>query len=219
METLFNPDNPFWNFIGKIVGICVLSMVFTLCCLPIVTIGPACAAMYYAVVKSIRRERSYYITEFFRAFRENLKKGIVANLILLTLAVMMFLTDVPLILSYLNTGELNNIISTVLFLAKLILLLGVSCWIYPLMSRFDQRLTALFGYSLLFLVRNFFSSMFGILTLFVAIVLVVVEPLLLAIVPGTAALLISFCLEPVLQKLCGDPEGDPSLQDLWYLGR
>lgn len=218
METLFNPDNPFWSFIGKIVGICVLSMVFTLCCLPIVTIGPACAAMYYAVVKSIRRERGYYITEFFHAFRDNLKKGIVANLILLALAAMMFLTDVPLILSYLSTGKLNNAISTILFLAKLALLLGVSCWIYPLMSRFDQRLTALFGYSLLFLVRNFLSSICGILILFVAILLIVFEPLLLAIMPGTAALLISFRLEPVLQKLCGEPEDDSS-QDLWYLGR
>ena len=218
MNSLFNPNNPFWNTVSKIIGLCVLSMLFTLCCLPIVTIGPACAAIYYAVVKSIRRERSYYITEFFRAFRDNLKRGILVNLILLALTVMMLLTDVPLMVGYINTGKMNNTISALLFIAKLVLLLGVSCWIYPLMSRFDQRTTSLFGYSLLLLIRNILTSIYGILILFFSLVLIIIEPLFLAVVPGTATLILSFRLEPVLQKLCGEPTDDSS-QDMWYLGR
>ena len=219
MNTLFNPDNPFWNTVGKILGLCVLSMIFTLCCIPIITIGPACAALYYAVVKSIRRDRGYYVSEFFKAFRDNLKKGIPITLILLALAAMLLLTDIPLILGYINTGTTNNVFSLVFFLLKLVLLLGVSSWICPLMSRFEQKIPALFGYALLFMVRNILTSLVVIAFLFLVIFTIVYEILFLAIVPGLAALLISFSMEPALQKACDRTEVDEATQDLWFLGR
>ena len=219
MNTLFNPDNPFWNFVGKIVGLCVLSMLFTLCCIPIVTIGPACAALYYAVVKSIRRERGYPATEFLHAFRDNLKKGIPITLILLALAAMLFFTDIPLIFGFINTGTINNTLTLVLFILKVVLLLGVSAWIFPFMSRFEQKIPALFGYALLFMIRNIFSSLVLIVFLVLVIFVIAYEILFLAFVPGLAALLMSFTIEPTLQKACDRSELDESKEDLWFLGR
>ena len=41
MGNLFNMDNFFFRFMGKFFDAAVLSIVFTLCCIPVITIGPA----------------------------------------------------------------------------------------------------------------------------------------------------------------------------------
>lgn len=134
LQSFFNYDNPFWNCIRKCFNLFVLSIVFTFFCIPIFTIGPACAALYYTVVKVIRRERSYCIKEFLHAFKSNLKQGIIVHLILLILTVMMFVTDIPLMMSFINTGNTFDTVLLVLFIVKAVLLLGMICWIYPVIS-------------------------------------------------------------------------------------
>ena len=84
MSKIFSVDNKFFTTINKIVDMMWLSILWSLCSLPLlfllftfmveqqivlllivllpiafITIGPASAALYYAIVKSVRRERSY----------------------------------------------------------------------------------------------------------------------------------------------------------------
>ena len=129
LQSFFNPDNAVWSFINKIIDLVVLSLLFTLCCLPIVTIGPACTALYYTAVKCIRRHRSYSAKEFFSAFRTNLRKGIIIHLILSAFTAMMFVVDVPLILTFINTGKVGDTVLVIFMLLKAVLLLGMICWI------------------------------------------------------------------------------------------
>ena len=79
MGNLFNMDNAFFSFISKVCDIMILSTVWILLCIPIITIGPASTALYYAVVKVVRRERGYLLREFFRSFKMNFKRGTAAN--------------------------------------------------------------------------------------------------------------------------------------------
>lgn len=128
LQSLFNPENAFMCFMNKIIDLVLLSLVWLVCCIPIITIGPACAALYYAVVKAVRRQRSYPVREFWRAFKSNFKKGILFEGIWLILGGMMLCTDLPLVLTLLDTGKVQNVILLVLFAAKAILLLGTACW-------------------------------------------------------------------------------------------
>ena len=68
MSGFFNLDNPFFSIMGKIFDMMVISVVYILICIPIITIGPATTALYYVVVKLIRRERGYVFSEFFKSF-------------------------------------------------------------------------------------------------------------------------------------------------------
>lgn len=49
--------------------------------MPVVTIGPAAAALYYTVVKCTRRRESGAFGYYFRSFRANFKPGLWAGLI------------------------------------------------------------------------------------------------------------------------------------------
>ena len=44
-RSFFNPENPFFRFTGRVLDIMVLSVLWLVCSLPIVTIGPASAAL------------------------------------------------------------------------------------------------------------------------------------------------------------------------------
>ena len=50
---LFRYDNPFIVMMVRIANMMIVSFFWVLCCLPVVTILPACAALYYTVNKVI----------------------------------------------------------------------------------------------------------------------------------------------------------------------
>ena len=75
MNKLFDINNPFFKFMSKFFDLMVLSLIFTVCCIPIVTIGPAITALYYSTVKNVRRDRSYAYKEFFHSFKRDLGRA------------------------------------------------------------------------------------------------------------------------------------------------
>ena len=89
LESLFNPENALMCFINKIIDLVVLSILWTLCSAPLVTMGAASAALYYALTKSVRCQRGHAAKEFWRAFKSNLKRGILFELVWAALAFMM----------------------------------------------------------------------------------------------------------------------------------
>ena len=70
--------------IGNIIGI---SLLFLVSCLPVVTIGAACAALYSTVHRVIRHDRDTLWSNYWRAFRTYFKKTTIMWLILLVLIV------------------------------------------------------------------------------------------------------------------------------------
>ena len=63
--------NVFSDLLGNIGQLVVVSILWAFCCFPIFTIGASSTALYYSVVKVIRRGRSNTIEAFFQAFKEN----------------------------------------------------------------------------------------------------------------------------------------------------
>ena len=51
MGKIFNINNPFWTFMGKLVDVVVLHFIWLVCSLPVVTFGASTTALYYALLK------------------------------------------------------------------------------------------------------------------------------------------------------------------------
>lgn len=215
LESLFNPENAFMCFINKIIDLVVLSILWTLCSAPLVTMGAASAALYYAVTKSVRCQRGHAAKEFWRAFKSNLKRGILFELVWAALAFMMLVTDVPLVTTFLDTGKVQNVFLLILFAVKAVLLIGAACWYYPMISRFEQGVWKTAEAAVFTMLRHALRSIFVIVLTVFAVSLLVAEPLLLAIVPGVSAWLLSFLQEPVFRALYDSAEV-PEDDDPWY---
>lgn len=73
--SFFSINSPIYRFMVKITDILVLSLLWLLCSLPIVTIGASTTAAYYVGLKLVVNEENYVSKMFFKAFRDNFLKG------------------------------------------------------------------------------------------------------------------------------------------------
>ena len=64
-------ENPVIAFLNKMADLILLNLIFLLCCIPVVTIGPAITALYAVSLRSVRYGDGYVIQTFFRSFKQN----------------------------------------------------------------------------------------------------------------------------------------------------
>lgn len=153
---VFDPENLFWRLISKGVDFVGLGLLWTALCLPIVTIGPASAALYYTVVKTFRQKETGAFGVYLKAFVANLRSGVLATLICLPAA---FLLAYGYAVLYVH--RLAGM-GTVMFVAYYLVLLipaGLVCYLFPLMARFEFRLKDLFRTAFALTLRHLPSTL------------------------------------------------------------
>ena len=73
--SIFNMDGPVFRFLNKMADLCILNLIFLLCCLPIITIGASVTALYSVTLKMSRDQEGYIARSFFKAFKANFKQA------------------------------------------------------------------------------------------------------------------------------------------------
>lgn len=216
MGNLFNMDNAFFRFMGKLFDVVALNLVFIIVCIPIVTIGPAVSALYYASVKSIRRDRSYPIKEFFKAFKRDFKQSFIVGLILVLAAAIIYV-DIRFVVDYIKN---DFTAMRYVYLVIGLVISFISVYIFPLISRFSLKISGLFRLSFYLAIRHLLTTIVSIILLFGGFVLVYISAgLALLFVPVLVNLLISIMMEKVLIKCMDMVQTDENYEnkDQWYL--
>jgi uncharacterized membrane protein YesL len=150
MNHLFNLDNPFFTAMGKVADLFILNMVFLLCCIPVITIGPALSALFYVTLKMVRNEESYIVRSFFHSFRQNLKQGILIHLIMLLVGCIL-LADYRIIGQM--DGSFTNVIR-IIIMAMTVLYALVFLYIYPVLAKFYNTIKNTFRNAVLMAIRH-----------------------------------------------------------------
>lgn len=83
LRGIFDPENGFFRTLSRMVDVVGLSLLWVALSLPLVTFGPACAALYHTVTHCVVRQGDSTYLTFFRSFRANLRVGIPAGLLVL----------------------------------------------------------------------------------------------------------------------------------------
>ena len=218
MGNLFNVDNPFFTTISKICDILFLSVVWLILCIPIITIGPASTAMYYAVVKVIRRERGYLFREFFKSFRMNFKRAAIMGVILtITFAVLFF--DISYSWQLMNAKASKGSLLFGVFIALTFLALSFTIYVFPILSRFEMTVKQLFRATVFMSMRHILFTLVMAVVTVASAILIFLIPFLIFFLPATTVLLNSFLMEKVLKKYMPQSEGsgEETGKDEWYL--
>lgn len=185
--------------------------------LPVVTIGPASCALYYTVVKVVRRKRETVFRAFFYSFRQNLRQGVAVTLIYAVWAGMMagiiggYQRDtVP----YLN----GNILVILLVLTGIPFLLTI-VYIIPVISRFSMKLSGQFQFALVLAVKNLPYTVYLIFLMGLAALILYRFTSWVFVLPGFYALISSFIVERILvgyMKKEGRSFGQLD-EEAWYM--
>jgi uncharacterized membrane protein YesL len=201
---------------SKAVDLIIISLYWLVLCIPVITIIPATAALYYAAVKGVRRDRSNITREFFKAFKLNLKQGMCISGIYIVLGIMLyscydFARGVKA-----GTG-LGPLYYTLTIVVSIVLAM-VTLYLIPVLSRFELKTTNVFRLSLYFAARNLKTLIPLAITLGAAVAVVYCVPPFLCIIPGVYCILLSYSVEAALKKYIEEntkPEENQS--DLWYM--
>lgn len=227
MGEFFSSEGPLIGFLQKIGTLIVLSVLFILCSLPMVTIGAAASALYYAVAKSVRRERGYPTKEFFRAFKRNLKNGTVLTVIFGGFAALILYNREVLwqasagereMLSEFMMGSSDGGALTlyVIYDGILIFLAMLAVYLFPVLSRFAMKLSDIVKLSFVMSLRFFYFTILLVAGTSILLYLqwkVLPMPTIL-LLPGGWTYLSSYLLEKAMKKYIPAPkEGE----DAWYL--
>lgn len=181
---LFNYNNPVIKLMVKLANMVIVSFYWVVCCLPLVTILPSCAGLYYATTRVVFREgNGNGVTKaFFEAFKDACKPGILLSVIADGVAVLIYLG----IITGLQVWRESLFWAFYLAAGLLIAFLLVSALIFlgPVLSRFSAGAVTVLRLALYFSGRRIFRSILYVFLLAFMVYIIGFFPLLLLIVPA-----------------------------------
>lgn len=211
-----NSNNSSFNFMdafGRFSDLLLVSIVFFISCIPLVTIGPAITSLYHTVVKSIRRERGKVLDVYFSCLRSNFKQGFLLGLICVGYLII-GLADVYLLQVY---GHMHNAVQffymvTWLYMLPLALIFP---WLFSYLSRFNDTIGHILKSALILCVTKIGVTLLCLLILAVGVFICCLVPLFIPLVPGPLCLLLSKQTEPVFKQLTQNQPVAHGIDD-WY---
>ena len=195
----FDPENTLWSWIGRIPEIIILSALWVLMSLPIITMIPASIALYDAMARNVRPDEKGAYRRYFRTFWQELGRGILMSLLWLVIAAVLF---VGFRILQRQAGESQSwAIYALVYQVLSLLPLGVFLWVVPLESRFVYPFGLLHKNAIVMMLSYLPRTFLMLVLTVAAFVGCWYCPFVLAFVPGLLMLLISIPVEKVFNKM------------------
>ena len=201
MNGFFKYDGPFITMMTRVGNLMIVSILWVLTCLPVITVIPASAALYHTVVKVVREKGKGVVKDYFVNFVANLKQGIIFSMIVLIsgaiLAYSLYIgyqMESVLGFLYFGFGVFLAIIWAITVL-----------YIPPVLSRFEGSIGELLKMAMYLPSKNMFHSLFCLALLALIIFLTDFYPIVLMFTPGVFVDLVAGGVEKRLKVF---EEGD-----------
>ena len=154
-ESGMNYDNIFIRMLSRVGDAMLLSILFVLSCVPIITIGAAFTSLYYTAMKGISGDDGYIWKFYTRSFKQNFKQATGMWLLFL---VAFFILSVDIwfwMTQWKATG--NALAKPFLFVSVVLLTLAVMTFIYTfaLQAKFDNSWKVQLRNAFLMSIKNF----------------------------------------------------------------
>lgn len=195
---MYNYDNFIFNTINKLWDCLVVSLLWLVSSLPIVTLGASTTALYYAINKAVRQNEGKVWQAYWHAFKDNFKQSTV---------IMLLYTAILAAIGGLSFGAYHWIgdpSARVFVLTFLAVIAGTLMMI----ELFTLAYTARFSFPTKRIIKNgalinLLNMQWGIVLFFVLIVallLCIFVPLISFTMPGFVAWIAASFLEKVFRK-------------------
>ena len=209
MDKFFGLEGPLISFLDKCGRVVILSVLWVICSLPLFTLGASSTALYYSITKTVRKERSSSVREFFKSFGRSFKRSIPFTIIFL----------VGMFVLYLDTaiwaGKKTKMafVSMNVCIVLMLILVAFSGFVFPVISRFilGFKDTARFTAFLTF--RHLPVSLALVVMAMILAIGTWSFFLNLVYLPGVLCLIASVMIENVLKKYIPKPDEG---EEVWY---
>lgn len=199
-------ENKLFFWLTKIGDFFCLSLVWLLCCLPVVTFMPACIALYDSVAHCVHGDEEGAVRRFFRTLKAELLRGLLLSV--LWLAVGFLLTWGYSILYQLGKQDPTIATYSLVYLCTLCIPLGILTWMIPVESRFEHSFFSLIRASAVYAIAHLPTTVLLVLLFAVTAVLLFFFPVLTALLPAITVTVQGWFIERVFKKYIPNEEVD-----------
>ncbi|MBO4927326.1 MAG: YesL family protein [Clostridiales bacterium] len=170
----------FYSAGDKLGDIMLLSLCWVATSIPLVTMGPATSALYYAVHKRYAEKSETPVRDFFHSFKQNLLQGIILTIILILYA---GITAFNILFAWKGFGDVK-LPSWYLPIAILLALPFIFCvpYVFPYLARFKNNVGSTLFHSFTF------STMYARHTLLMWLFMILSLALMIFFFPSLAIL-------------------------------
>lgn len=186
MKAMFSYDSPVWKFMGRLLDFLVLTVLWVMTSLPIITMGTATAAVYDITLKMTQDQEEYLVRMYFKTFAKMFAQTTKAWLVLLAAGAVLF-GDIAFCLQS-HTPAASVLLSATLLITAVFLMTAV--YLFPVMTWLDAGISRYFKAAFYLSLRYFGWTVLILVTGMCLLVLgiFVFWPLLLIAVGLTAYL-------------------------------
>ena len=134
---IFSYDNKFFQTLNLILDFVVLSLIWAISSLPIITMGTATTALYHTVDKVFRREEGGLWKEYWRVFFRDFKRATGLWLVFLLIATVL---AANCFLAFTFSWD-NGSLQVLMQIAAVFLVAVIAGWVqfwFPYLARFDD---------------------------------------------------------------------------------
>ena len=137
----FRGDSAYTQIMTKIFNIFWLSILWLLCCIPVITIGASTIALYYVMLKLVKDEETTVTREFFHSFKQNFLQSLPVTVIVLVVVVV-------LVADFHILGAAGRA-QGASFMYGFCIVLGIICaavfsYVFPLLAKFENTVKKTF---------------------------------------------------------------------------
>lgn len=194
-----DPDSNLYTALNRFCDLVFLSFFWTVCSLPVVTIGASSAALYRAAVESFRYDEGSTVSDFFHYFKQNVKQSIPLSLICVFWAAFV-------VVAYIFSRSLGirtpfGFLYLILSVLAAFLLVSSMMWMFPVLSRFEMKTLEICKIGLLFSAGDILPTILMDIVFALFCWGVYAVPALIFFLPCSFALFCSIFVEPYLNKV------------------
>ncbi len=201
----------FVEFLHRFWQLVLLNLLYILACIPIITIGPATAAMNYVCRNFSQAKPVFFFSDFIEKCKEHFKQGVIVWLIQLGVGALLTGSFLSWTDSAFNVSSTFRTVAViVIFIFGYLLLFG-SFYIYPMMVSFDLSVKQLIRNSVILALTQLWRNLVILLVLAAYVLLfalfdILVLPLPLFLGFTLLAYVANGLIFPVLQRYVAAPE-------------
>lgn len=135
MKNLLDVDGPLFQYLSRVGDLIILNALFLACCIPVITIGAASAALNKMTQDLVHETEDGILKGFFRAFRANFKQATIVWIAELIVLVSLG-CDAFLVYTFFHGSTVIYVLLAVL----VFLVMSVCAYMIPLLVRYDNTL-------------------------------------------------------------------------------
>ena len=207
MRDFFSLEGPFQKYGGFVADMMILSLMWILFSLPVITIGASTTALFYVATRRIADREGYITSDFWEAFKVNFVKStllwLMYGAVLLVLVVNITMAG--------EIGDLSRFIMTVQVI-MLVQLIFVFIYMFPIAARFEMKKLDIIKSSFFMANRHLLTTISCAVLMVVVFYAMLVMPFLIFLAPGIYAMLASFMLVKIFKRYRPEMDKDPQLE-------